>query len=276
MTTNLFDLSGKQALITGSSQGIGLALARGLASAGARIILNGRDAAKLAHARAVFAAETQVECRAFDVTDEAAVTRAIDAIEADLGPIDILVNNTGTRAIDAIEADLGPIDILVNNTGMQIRGPLEDFDTADWHRLINTNLNSVFYVSRAAVRHMIARRRGKIINICSVNSEAARYSIAPYTATKGAIKNLTRGMCVDWARHNIQVNGLGPGYFDTELTRPLVENQEFTAWLTNRTPAQRWGNVRELEGAAIFLASAASDFVNGHVLYVDGGMLASL
>ena len=157
-----------------------------------------------------------------------------------------------------------------------MRGPLENFDTADWHRLINTNLNSVFYVSRAAVRHMIPRRRGKIINICSVNSEAARYSIAPYTATKGAIKNLTRGMCVDWARHNIQVNGLGPGYFDTELTRPLVENTEFTAWLKNRTPAQRWGNVKELEGAAIFLASGASDFVNGHVLYVDGGMLASL
>lgn len=254
MTTNLFDLSGKLALITGSSQGIGLALAHGLASAGARIILNGRDAAKLARARAGFEAETGVECRAFDVTDEAAVM----------------------RAIDAIEAELGPIDILFNNTGMQIRGPLENFDTADWHRLINTNLNSVFYVSRAAVRHMIPRRRGKIINICSVNSEAARYSIAPYTATKGAIKNLTRGMCVDWARHNIQVNGLGPGYFDTELTRPLVENPEFTAWLKNRTPAQRWGNVKELEGAAIFLASGASDFVNGHVLYVDGGMLASL
>jgi len=254
MTTHLFDLSGKQALITGSSQGIGLALAKGLASAGARIILNGRDAAKLAHARGGFAIDSGVECRAFDVTDETAVS----------------------AAIDAIEADLGPIDILVNNTGIQIRGPLEDFDTADWHRLINTNLNSVFYVSRAAVRHMIPRRRGKIINICSVNSEAARYSIAPYTATKGAIKNLTRGMCVDWARHNIQVNGLGPGYFDTELTRPLVENPEFTAWLKNRTPAQRWGNVKELEGAAIFLASAASDFVNGHVLYVDGGMLASL
>ncbi len=254
MTTKLFDLSGKLALITGSSQGIGLALAHGLASAGARIILNGRDDAKLARARAGFAAEARVECRAFDVTDETAVT----------------------RAIDAIEAELGPIDILVNNTGIQIRGPLETFDTADWHRLINTNLNSVFYVSRAAVRHMIPRRRGKIINICSVNSEAARYSIAPYTATKGAIRNLTRGMCVDWARHNIQVNGLGPGYFDTELTRPLVENPEFTAWLKNRTPAQRWGNVKELEGAAIFLASGASDFVNGHVLYVDGGMLASL
>ena len=254
MMTTLFDLSGKRALVTGSSQGIGLALARGLASAGAAIILNGRDGAKLERARAAFASACQVECRVFDVTDEAAVT----------------------AAIDAIEAELGAIDILVNNTGIQIRGPLEEFSSADWHRLISTNLDSVFYVSRATVRHMIPRRRGKIINICSVNSEAARYSIAPYTATKGAVKNLTRGMCVDWARHNIQVNGLGPGYFDTELTRPLVDNPEFTAWLTNRTPAQRWGNVKELEGAAIFLASAASDFVNGHVLYVDGGMLASL
>ena len=254
MMTTLFDLSGKRALITGSSQGIGLALAHGLASAGAAIVLNGRDGTKLERARAGFPDSARIECRVFDVTDESAVT----------------------AAVDAIEAELCAIDILLNNTGIQIRGPLEEFSSANWHRLISTNLDSVFYVSRATARHMIPRRRGKIINICSVNSEAARYSIAPYTATKGAIKNLTRGMCVDWARHNIQVNGLGPGYFDTELTRPLVENTEFTAWLKNRTPAQRWGNVKELEGAAIFLASGASDFVNGHVLYVDGGMLASL
>lgn len=254
MTLSLFNLAGKRALVTGSSQGIGLALAHGLAGAGASVILNGRDQAKLDRARAGFADPRPIETRAFDVTDEAAVTHAVDAIEAGLGAIDILVNNTGT----------------------QIRNPLEDFETADWHRLIATNLTSVFYVSRAVVKHMIARKKGKIINICSVNSECARYSIAPYTATKGALKNLTRGMCVDWARHNIQVNGLGPGYFDTELTRALVENAEFTAWLRNRTPAQRWGNVDELKGAAVFLASAASDFVNGHVLYVDGGMLASL
>jgi gluconate 5-dehydrogenase len=254
MTPSLFDLSGKRALVTGSSQGIGLALAHGLAGAGAQVILNGRDQVKLDLARAGFPAAARIGTRAFDVTDETAVT----------------------QAIDTIESEDGPIDILVNNTGIQIRKPLEEFDTEAWHRLISTNLTSVFYVSRAAVRHMIPRRRGKIINICSVNSEAARYSIAPYTATKGALKNLTRGMCVDWARHNIQINGLGPGYFDTELTRPLVENPEFTAWLKSRTPAQRWGNVKELEGAVVFLASAASDFVNGHVLYVDGGMLASL
>ena len=252
MTIQMFDLTGKRALITGSSQGIGLALAQALSGAGAHVILNGRDAAKLTRAQALFEAPTSI--RAFDVTDEAAVT----------------------AAIDGIERDVGPIDILVNNTGVQIRKPLEEFESAAWHTLIATNLTSVFYVSRATARHMIARGRGKIINVCSVNSEAARYSIAPYTATKGALKNLTKGMCVDWARHGIQVNGLGPGYFDTELTRPLVENAEFTAWLKNRTPAQRWGNVKELGGSAIFLASAASDFVNGHVLYVDGGMLASL
>ena len=254
MSLALFDLSGKRALITGSSQGIGLALAQALCGAGAHVILNGRDAARLERARSGFAGGSKVSLRAFDVTDEAAVT----------------------SAIDTIERETGPIDILVNNAGVQIRKPLEDFETADWHRLMATNLTSVFYVSRAVVRHMIARKQGKIINICSVNSEAARYSIAPYTASKGAVKNLTKGMCVDWARHGIQANALAPGYFDTELTRPLVENAEFTAWLKNRTPAQRWGDVKELGGAAIFLASAASNFVNGHVLYVDGGMLASL
>ncbi|MBL8382607.1 MAG: SDR family oxidoreductase [Burkholderiales bacterium] len=254
MTHPAFDLTGKRALVTGSSQGIGLALARGLAAAGAGLVLNGRDQAKLERARAGFDDPGRVDTSAFDVTDEAAVV----------------------QAIDSIERDIGPLDILVNNTGIQIRKPLEDFDTGDWHRLIATNLTSVFLVSRALAKYMIPRRRGKIINVCSVNSECARYSIAPYTATKGALKNLTRGMCVDWARYNIQTNGLGPGYFDTDLTRPLVENAEFTAWLANRTPAGRWGNVRELEGAVVFLASAASDFVNGQVLYVDGGMLASL
>jgi gluconate 5-dehydrogenase len=252
MSTALFDLSGKRALITGSSQGIGLALAQALSGAGAHVILNGRDMGKLQKAQALFSGPTSL--RAFDVTDEAAVN----------------------SNIEAIEKEVGPIDILFNNTGVQIRKPLEEFETASWHTLLATNLTSVFFVSRAVARHMIPRGRGKIINVCSVNSEAARYSIAPYTATKGALKNLTKGMCVDWARHGIQVNGLGPGYFDTELTRPLVESAEFTAWLKNRTPAQRWGNVKELGGSAIFLASSASDFVNGHVLYVDGGMLAGL
>jgi gluconate 5-dehydrogenase len=171
-----------------------------------------------------------------------------------------------------IEAAIGPIDILVNNAGIQRRRPLDEFAVETWREIVGTNLDSVFYVGQAVARHMIPRRRGKIINVCSVQSELGRPGIAPYAATKGAVKMLTKGMCADWARHGLQVNGLGPGYFVTELTRPLVDNPEFSAWLCNRTPAGRWGNVDELGGAAIFLASAASDFVNGQVLYVDGGL----
>jgi gluconate 5-dehydrogenase len=255
MALNPFDLSGRLALVTGSSRGIGRALAQALAKAGARVVLNGRDTATLQATRDALAGSgLSVESCAFDVTDEAQV----DA------------------AIDRIESEFGAIDILVNNTGVQIRGPLENFATQDWNRIVQTNLTSVFLVSRAAVQRMIARRRGKIVNVLSVNAECARYSIAPYSATKGALKMLTKGMCVDWARHNIQVNGLGPGYFATDLTRPLVDDKEFTAWIERRVPAGRWGDVEELGGAVVFLASPASDFVNGHVLYVDGGMTASL
>jgi len=251
----LFDLRGRRALITGSSRGIGLALAAELARAGAAVVLNGRDPATLEAARAALAAQgLSAAIAAFDVTDEAAVN----------------------EAVARIEREAGPIDILVNNTGIQIRAPLDSFATADWRRIVDTNLTSVFLVSRAVVQGMIARKRGKIVNILSVNSEAARASIAPYSATKGALKMLTKGMCVDWARYNIQVNGLAPGYFDTELTRPLVADAEFTAWVERRVPAGRWGRVEELGGAAVFLASPASDFVNGHVLFVDGGMTASL
>ncbi len=255
MALNPFDLSGKLALVTGSSRGIGRALAQALAKAGARVVLNGRDTAMLQATRAALSGSgLSVESCAFDVTDEAQVE----------------------AAIDRIESEFGAIDILVNNTGVQIRGPLESFATQDWNRIVQTNLTSVFLVSRAAVQRMIARRRGKIVNVLSVNAECARYSIAPYSATKGALKMLTKGMCVDWARYNIQVNGLGPGYFATDLTRPLVDDKEFTAWIERRVPAGRWGDVEELGGAVVFLASPASDFVNGHVLYVDGGMTASL
>jgi gluconate 5-dehydrogenase len=255
MALNPFDLSGRLALVTGSSRGIGRALAQALAKAGARVVLNGRDTATLQATRDALAGSgLSVESCAFDVTDEAQVE----------------------AAIDRIESEFGAIDILVNNTGVQIRGPLENFATQDWNRIVQTNLTSVFLVSRAAVQRMIARRRGKIVNVLSVNAECARYSIAPYSATKGALKMLTKGMCVDWARHNIQVNGLGPGYFATDLTRPLVDDKEFTAWIERRVPAGRWGDVEELGGAVVFLASPASDFVNGHVLYVDGGMTASL
>lgn len=255
MTNPLFDLRGRRALVTGSSRGIGLALATALGQAGAAVVLNGRDPDTLAGAREQLAAQGIAATQAaFDVTDETAVK----------------------AEVARIERDEGPIDILVNNTGIQIRAPLDQFDTADWRRIVDTNLTSVFLVSKAIVQGMIARRRGKIVNILSVNAEAARASIAPYSATKGALKMLTKGMCVDWARHGIQVNGLAPGYFDTELTRPLVADPEFSAWIAKRVPAGRWGQVEELGGAAVFLASRASDFVNGHVLFVDGGMTASL
>lgn len=251
----LFDLSNKRALITGSSQGIGLALAQALASAGAHVIINGRGADKCARVVAEIEARGgSAVARAFDVTDHAA---------------------TQTN-IDNIEREVGSIDILVNNTGIQVRNAFADFPLADFQRLFDTNVTSAFAVSQAVGRHMIVRGRGKIINVCSVNSELGRASIVPYTASKGALKMLTKGMCVELAKHGIQVNGLGPGYFDTELTQALVQNPEFTNWLKQRTPAGRWGNVDELKGAIIFLAAPASDFVNGHILYVDGGMTAGV
>lgn len=250
----LFSLAGRTALVTGSSQGIGNAIALGLAKAGARLLLNGRDPARLDAAVAAFReAGHDAMALPFDVTDNTAVAEAIEATERE-------------RAID----------ILVNNAGIQRRTPLESYPVETWHEIMRANLDSVFFVGQAVARHMIARRQGKIINICSVQSEAGRYSIAPYAASKGAVKMLTKGMCVDWARHGLQVNGIGPGYFATPLNKALVEDPQFDAWLRGRTPAGRWGRVEELEGAAVFLASAASDFVNGHILYVDGGLLASI
>lgn len=255
MQGGMFDLTGQTALITGSSQGIGLSLAEGLGGAGARIILNGRGEARLAAAAETLAARgIDVSTAAFDVTD-------LTAIEA---------------AVERIEAEQGPIGILVNNAGIQRRAPLEDFSAEDWREVMRTNLDSVFYMGRTVARRMIPRGRGKIINIASLMSEAARYSVAPYTAAKGGVRNLTRGMCTDWARHGLQINAIGPGYFATPLNQALVENPEFDKWLRARTPAGRWGRVEELQGAAVFLASSASDFVNGQILYVDGGVLATL
>ena len=246
-----FDLTGRRAFVTGSGQGIGLALAHALAGAGASVVLNGRDAAKLGRAAdALRAAGAHADTMAFDVTDAGAVA----------------------AGVARIEAELGPIDILVNNAGIQRRAPLQDFPHETWHELMRTNLDSVFYVAQAVARHMIPRGRGKIINVCSVQSELGRPGIAPYAASKGAVKMLTKGMCADWAKFGLQVNGLGPGYFATELTQPLVDDAQFSAWLCGRTPAGRWGRVEELGGAMVFLASAASDFVNGQVIYVDGGM----
>ena len=178
--------------------------------------------------------------------------------------------------VDRIENGLGPIDILINNAGMQFRTALENFPTDKWQELLNLNVSSVFYVGQAVAKHMIGRGRGKIINIASVQSELARPGIAPYTATKGAVRNLTRGMCTDWAQYGLQINAIAPGYFKTPLNQALVDNPEFTSWLEKRTPARRWGNVEELVGAAVFLASDASSFINGHTLYVDGGITVSL
>lgn len=251
MPGSLFSLDGRRALVTGSSQGIGLALAKGLSAAGAAVVLNGRDLARLADAAAQIPGAAVL---AFDVTSH-------DAVRS---------------AIDDFEAAHGAIDILVNNAGMQYRAPLEDFPAEAFERLLQTNVASVFHVGQACARHMIARGAGKIINIASVQAALARPTIAPYTATKGAVANLTKGMATDWARHGLQCNAIAPGYFDTPLNAALVADPAFTAWLEKRTPAGRWGRVEELVGACVFLASDASGFVNGHVLYVDGGITASL
>ncbi|CAN0511112.1 unnamed protein product, partial [Laminaria digitata] len=248
--SDLFSLNGRRALITGSSQGIGLALARGLAQAGAEVVLNGRDTAKLSAAAETLRGEgATVFELAFDATDHAGVR----------------------GAIDGFEAEHGAIDILVNNAGMQHRTPLEDFPAEMFEKLLQTNVASVFHVGQACARHMIERGRGKIINIASVQTALARPGIAPYTTTKGAVGNLTKGMATDWARHGLQCNAIAPGYFDTPLNKALVDDPEFSAWLEKRTPAGRWGNVEELVGACVFLSSDASSFVNGHTLYVDGG-----
>lgn len=255
MGDGLFDLEGRLALVTGSSQGIGLALARGLAEHGARVVLNGRNPDRLAAAAALLRAQGHTVHEApFDVTD----------------------HGQAAAAVDRIEGGIGPIDILVNNAGMQYRAPLEEFPADKWDELFRTNVASIFHVGQAVARHMIRRGRGKIINIASVQSELARPSIAPYTATKGAVRNLTRGMATDWARHGLQVNAIAPGYFRTPLNQALVDNPEFSAWLEKRTPAGRWGHVEELVGAAVFLAGDGSSFVNGQLIYVDGGITASL
>jgi gluconate 5-dehydrogenase len=253
MSGELFDLGGRTALVTGSSRGIGLVLARGLGRAGARVVLNGRDETRLAVAADSLRAEDILtHTSPFDVTDEAAVE----------------------AAVAGIEAEIAPIDILVNNAGMQLRIPLEDFPSSDFRLLLETNVMSAFLVGRAVGSRMLDRGSGKIINVCSLQSMLARPSIAPYSATKGALKMLTQGMCADWAPRGICVNGIAPGYFVTELTRALRDDAEFDSWLRHRTPAGRWGELDELVGTAVFLAAPASSFVNGQIIYVDGGISA--
>ena len=251
MSLDLFKLDGRVAMVTGSSQGLGLALAQGLAAAGARVVLNGRDAGRLeTAAQGLRAAGYEPQLAAFDVTDQAAVT----------------------SAVARIEADVGPIDILVNNAGIQRRMPLEELPEDVWRSVLSTNLDSVFFVSQAVGRGMIARRRGSIINICSLMSELGRATIVPYTAAKGGVRMFTRGLATEWGKHGVRVNGIGPGYFATELNAALVSDANFSSWVEARTPMARWGKVDELVGAAIYLASDAASFVTGHIIYVDGGM----
>lgn len=249
--TTLFSLANKRVLITGSGRGIGFLMAKGLAEAGAEVIINattqeGADKAATALQQQGFKAHAV----AFDVTQSAAVN----------------------AAVDKIESEIGPIDVLVNNAGIQRRRPFLEFPEQDWNDVIAVNQTAVFLVSQAVARQMVTRKQGKIINIGSMQSELGRDTITPYAASKGAVTMLTRGMCVELARYNIQVNGIAPGYFKTEMTQALADDEAFTSWLCKRTPAARWGNPEELIGAAVFLASKASDFVNGHLLFVDGGM----
>ncbi|TPK10063.1 glucose 1-dehydrogenase [Mesorhizobium sp. B2-5-9] len=251
----LFGLEGKHAFITGASRGLGLAFAEALASAGARVTIGGRKADDLkAAADKLRAAGHSITEAVIDVTDTQSVDQAIAAAE------------TGTA----------PIDILVNNAGIQRRAPLETFSDADWDALMATNLDGVFKVSRAVVKGMIARQRGSIINVSSVQSVLARPSIAPYAASKGAITMLTKSMAGEWGQHGVRVNAIAPGYFKTELNAALVADETFSAWLTGRTPMRRWGEVRELAGAAVFLASDAASFVSGQTLLVDGGITSVL
>lgn len=253
MSDSLFHLRGKTALVTGSTRGIGAALAEGLARAGADIVINGTTAAGVEAAVSRLATavpESTVIGRAFDITDDVAVD----------------------EAIAAIESAHGPIDVLVNNAGVQHREPLVDLDVIDWERVVAVNLTAPFLVGRAVARGMRERRAGKIINICSIQTDLARPSIAPYTATKGGLRNLTRAMTAEWASDGLQINGLAPGYVRTEMTQSLVDDPKFDAWVTGRTPSGRWGEVEDLVGPTIWLASDASAYVNGQVVFVDGGM----
>jgi gluconate 5-dehydrogenase len=253
MSTDLFSLAGRRALVTGAGRGIGRALAGGLGRAGASVVLNDIDAERLAGAvDGLRSSGIDARGEAFDVTDP----EAIDA------------------AVARIEDAAGPVDVLVNNAGIQLRKPVADWTPEEWHRVIDTDLTSAWLMSRAFGLRMVARGRGKIINVCSIQSELGRTSIVPYTAAKGGMRMLTRGLCAEWGPKGIQVNGIAPGYLDTELTAALVEDEAFSAWVRQRAPAGRWGRPEDLVGAVVYLASGASDYVNGQLIHIDGGMTA--
>lgn len=251
--SGLFDLTGRVALVTGSSRGIGSSLARALADAGATVLLNGVNPERLKEAEAALAADFpagRIASVAFDVTD----------------------GEAAASSIAWIEENVGPLDILVNNAGIQHRVPMLDLDVADWERVISTDLTSAFLVGREAARQMIPRGRGKIINICSVQTDLARPTIAPYVAAKGGLRNLTRAMTAEWAASGLQINGIAPGYIHTEMTQNLVDDEQFNSWILGRTPAHRWGTPQDLAGPVVWLASSGSDFVNGQTIFIDGGM----
>ena len=253
-TRNPFDLSGQLALVTGGGSGLGLAIARGLTGAGARVVLNGRDRGKL---------------------DTAASALRRDGSEVLVAPFDVTDAEAVAAGIAAIERDVGPLDIAVNNAAVNQRAPLDAFSTGDWHKLLAANLDGPFFVARSVIPGMRARRRGKIINICSLASEIGRPNIVPYATSKGGLQMLTRALAVELAPHNVQVKRIAPGFFKTEMNAPLIANAEFSAWVAQRTPAGRWGEPPEVAGAAVFLASRAADYVTGHVLFVDGGFSVS-
>lgn len=255
MSLTLFDLGGRRALVTGGTQGIGIAVARGLGAAGASVIINGRDRHKMERAVSELRASgIDASGAAFDVTDSVQVK----------------------ESVAAIEKDHGPLDILVNNAGIIRRAPAQDLDEADWNAVIETNLTAPFKLSKYVGRHMIARKRGKIINVCSLMSELGRDTVSAYAAAKGGLKMLTRNLATEWAPYNIQVNGVGPGYIATPINTAYREpGNPLNDYIVSRTPAGRWGKPEDLVGAVIFLASAASDFVNGQIVYVDGGLLTS-
>lgn len=248
-------LASKIALVTGSSRGLGFGLAEGLGAAGATVVINGRDR---------------------DRAEQAGATLRDSGIDARVVAFDVTDDESAQMAVDRIESTVGAIDILVNNAGTQIRGPLTEFAPNDWNLILSTNLTSAFLVSKAVANYMIPRSSGKIVNIYSLQSELGRSTIAPYAASKGGLKMLTRAMCVEWAKHNIQVNAIGPGYFATEMTRALWEDEAFDSWLKNRTPAGRWGDPAELLPALLLFTSPGSEYINGQILYVDGGITAAI
>lgn len=257
MSTQLFDLTGKVALVTGATHGLGMSMAVGLGKAGAKLVINGHSSQEKIDKAVELYKEQGIDAYGyrFDVTDEA----------------------QAEAAVEKIENEVGPIDILVNNAGIIRRIPLLEMPLDEWENVIRTDLTGVFIMTKPVAKRMVERRQGKIINVCSMMSELGRNSVGAYAAAKGGLKMLTRNMATEWAKHNVQVNGIGPGYFATSQTAPIrVDGNPFNEFIIGRTPAGRWGDPDDLQGATVFLSSKASDFVTGQIVYVDGGILATI